>query len=195
MPDRVIRAELLNSEAWLALKDNADRLAYLSCLLGADTLGNMPAGLHRCVHAWRPYGIDTPEKAAKTLSDLADVDLVRLYTADSKQYLHIPRFKQSRRFLGKLWPLSPWSTIEEKQEDAKNSPVNHGESRHGVGVGVGVGVDKDQKHVVPSPKVGASYPQAQQINTVLQGMKVNTDKPAHRSREEQLAYVKAFGNK
>jgi hypothetical protein len=120
MPNRILRAELLESEPWLALKDNADRAAYIACLLTADTFGAMPAGPHRLVKLWRPYGIDTPEKASKVLSDLADVDLVRTYQADGKPYLHIPRFNQSCRFLGHLWPLSPWATNEEKQSALNN---------------------------------------------------------------------------
>ena len=140
MPNRIVRAELLDSEGWLALKDNADRAAYITCILTADTLGNMPAGPHRLVKLWRPYGIDSPEKAAKVCSDLADVDLIRLYVATGKPYLHIPRFNQSRRFLGHLWPLPPWITDEEKQRLTKKSPVSLRDPPEGVGVGVGVGV-------------------------------------------------------
>lgn len=148
MPNRILRAELLESEGWLALKDNADRAAYIACVLTVDTLGNMPAGPHRLVKLWRPYGIDTPEKAAKVCADLSDVDLIRVYESDRKRYIHIPRFQQSRRFLGHLWPLSPWATDDEKQSFAKksqvihkSSPVKLRESPIGVGVGVGVGVE------------------------------------------------------
>ena len=155
MPNRILRAELLESEGWLALKDNADRAAYIACLLTVDTFGSMPAGPHRLVKLWRPYGIDTPEKAAKCFSDLIDVDLVRRYLADGKPYLHVPRFRQSRRFLGHIWPLSPWTTKEEKQRLAQKSPVDHswspvihGDSPDGVGVGVGVGVGEIQQPVV-----------------------------------------------
>ena len=146
MPNRILRAELLDSEPWLALKDNADRCAWIACVLSADTFGNMPAGPQRLVKLWRPYGIDTPEKAAKVFGDLVDVDLVRRYTDRDKPYLHIPRFNQSRRYLGHLWPLSPWTTKEEKQRLAGKSPADHSESQEvsceppvGVGVGVGVG--------------------------------------------------------
>jgi hypothetical protein len=147
MPTRILRAELLDSEAWLSLKDNADRAAWISCFLSVDTLGNMPAGTYRLIKLWRCYGIETPEKIAKVLAELADVDLVRLYEIDGKPFLHIPRFGQSRRYLGHVWPLSPWNTEEEKQMVARKAPVNrrcaratHGEPPLGVGVGVGVEV-------------------------------------------------------
>ena len=125
MPTRILRAELLDSEAWLSLKDNADRSAWISCFLSADTLGNMPAGPNRLIKLWRAYGIETEEKVAKVLRELADVDLVRLYQVDEKPYLHIPRFGQSRRFLGHLWPLPPWATDQEKQQFEKKAPVKH----------------------------------------------------------------------
>jgi len=129
MPTRILRAELLDSEAWLSLKDNADRAAWISCFLSVDTLGNMPAGPHRLIKLWRAYGIETEEKVAKVLRELADADLVRLYEIgekpDQKPYLHIPRFGQSRRFLGHLWPLPPWATDQEKQQFAKKAPVKH----------------------------------------------------------------------
>lgn len=149
MPNRILRAELIESEPWLALKDNADRAAWIACVLTVDTFGDMPAGPQRLVRLWRPYGIDTPEKAAKCFGDLVDVDLTRRYTADSKPYLHIPRFRQSCRWLGHVWPLSPWATNEEKQRFDKKTHAEHmrppadlcGPPAE-VGVEVGVGVDK-----------------------------------------------------
>lgn len=148
MPNRILRAELLESEAWLSLKDNADRAAYIACLLTVDTFGSMPAGPQRLVRLWRPYGIDTPEKAAKAFADLIDVDLVRRYVSEGKPYLYVPRFRQSCRWLGHVWPLSPWATDEEKQRHAKKThvehmrpPADHGGPQAEVGVEVGVGVD------------------------------------------------------
>jgi hypothetical protein len=90
MPDRVLRAELLTSEAWLGLKNNDDRVCWIVLLLNADTLGNQPGGLNRLVHLWRHAGIDMPEKAAKVLVELVDVDLIRRYEDDGKPYLHVP---------------------------------------------------------------------------------------------------------
>ena len=124
MPDRVLRAELLESEAWLALKDNADRAAWVSCILTVDNFGDMPAGLNRLARLWRPYGLDTAEKAAHTIANLSDVDLARRYEVDQKPFIHIPRFKQRLRYVGNAYPLSPWATIEEKQLYEKKSPVN-----------------------------------------------------------------------
>lgn len=141
MPDRIIRAELLDSEAWLSLKDNADRVCWIAVFLTADVFGDLPAGPQRLMKLWRHAGIDTPEKVAHVKSNLADVDLIRTYSIAPKDYLHIPRYRQNRRYLGHVWPLSPWATIEEKQRFAKNSreELQRPQEDHVLGVGVGVG--------------------------------------------------------
>lgn len=130
MPDRIIRDELLESERWLSLKDNADRLAYLALLLRADNLGNYSAEPLRLVRLWRDFGIANTALVAKTLTELLDHDLVRLYdgpeklsTGEPTKYLHIPRFRQRLRYLKNVFPLSPWTTDEEKQRISNNSPV------------------------------------------------------------------------
>jgi hypothetical protein len=156
MPDRYLRAELLTSEAWLSVKDNADRCAWISLFLNADTFGNQPAGPHRLVHLWRIYGTDSTEKAAQCLSHLCDVDLCRVYEVDGKPYVHLPRFKQSRRYLGKLWPLSPWTTDEEKQRLAQKSQADHSDTQEASGdAPEGVGVVLNQK-LYPRPPVDNS---------------------------------------
>lgn len=124
MPDRILRFGLFTSEGWLALKNNDDRVCWIVLFGNADVFGNQPAGPHRLIHYWRHAGIDTPEKAAKVLSELADVDLVRLYTdpKDGKRYIHIPKYRQRLRYVGHFNPLSEWNTPEEKQRVANISP-------------------------------------------------------------------------
>jgi hypothetical protein len=158
MPDRILRAGLFTSEAWLRLKNNDDRVCFVALLPGADNLGNQPAGCYRLMHIWRLYGIDSPEKVAKVLLELGDVDLIRRYEVEHKPFVHIPRFGQSTRYPGRLNPLHPWATGEEKQVFAKKTPVNrmsphvnHRESHDGVGVGVGVGVGEKLTSALRKP--------------------------------------------
>ena len=127
MPDRIIRDELLESEKWLSLKDNADRLAFIALLLKADSLGNFSAEPFRLMRLWRDFGINTISLVAKTLCELSDHDLVRPYQVSDKQLLHIPRFRQRLRYLSESrnFPISPWTTDEQKQILAKNSPDSH----------------------------------------------------------------------
>lgn len=125
MPDRIIRDEILESERWLSLKDNADRLAYIALLLKADPLGNFTAEQYRLMRMWRDFGINTLQLVAKTMSELADHDLIRLYENDGKQLLHIPRFNAYYRYLSRIYPLSQWTTEQQKQLLAKNSQGMH----------------------------------------------------------------------
>ena len=124
MPDRIVRDELLESEKWLSLKDNADRLAFIALLLKADSLGNFSAEPFRLMRLWRDFGINTVLLVAKTMSELADHDLVRPYQVGDKLLLHIPRFGQRLRHLTRVYPPSPWTTDEQKQLVMNNSPVS-----------------------------------------------------------------------
>lgn len=125
MPDRIIRDEILESERWLSLKDNADRLAYIALLLKADPLGNFTAEHYRLMRMWRDFGINTLQLVAKTISELSDHDLIRLYEVGDKKLLHIPRFNAYSRYLTRIYPLSPWTTDQQKQLLAKNSHGAH----------------------------------------------------------------------
>lgn len=122
MPDRIIRDELLESERWLSLKDNGDRLAYIALLLKADSLGNFSAEPFRLLRLWRDFGINTQELVAKALAELADQDLVRVYESHGQRLLHIPRFGQRQRYVKRAYPVSPWNSDEEKQKVTNNSP-------------------------------------------------------------------------
>jgi hypothetical protein len=125
MPDRMIRDEILDSQAWLTLKDNGDRLAFISLLLKADSLGDFPASPFRLMRLWRDFGIGTPELVAKTLSELSDHGLIRLYSVDENRYLHIPKFRQSLRYISNTFPVSPWITEAQKQALTKKSQCDH----------------------------------------------------------------------
>lgn len=123
MPDRIIRDELLDSERWLSLPRNTHRLAFVCLIPKADPLGNMESSDGQLYRLWRdPLKLDARSAVPEILEALVSVDLVRLYTDAEKRYLHIPRFKQRLRYLGRLCPLSPWTTVEEKQRVENNSP-------------------------------------------------------------------------
>lgn len=125
MPDRIIRDELLESSRWVGLKDNADRLAYLALLLKADALGNFTADPWRLRRLWVDFGITNDQAVAKTLAELADHDLIRLYEHDGTRYLHIPRYRQVLRYTKRTLPRSPWCPTETNQSLATHSPSDH----------------------------------------------------------------------
>jgi hypothetical protein len=117
---------LLESSRWLSLKDNADRLAYLALLLKADAFGNFTADPWRLRRLWSDFGIVNDQAVAKTLAELVDHDLVRMYTEDGNRYLHIPRYRQRLRYTKRRSaPASPWCDREENQQHAEHSPGAH----------------------------------------------------------------------
>lgn len=126
MPDRIVRDELLTSDRFAAspaggadpeardyVAGNRARLAFLACLLHADTLGNLEASDGQLGRLWRDFGILGAAAVAATIEDLNARDLAKPYDHAGKRYLHLPRFRQSRRYLGRLNPLSPWTAPED----------------------------------------------------------------------------------
>ena len=115
MPNRVIRESLLSSDRFLGLRDNTGRICFVAIMLTADDVGNLEGSPPRLRRLWRDYGIDTNEKVAKTLAELADCDLVRVYEAENKQFIHIPRFRQFLRHVKRRAYASPWDDDEKIQ--------------------------------------------------------------------------------
>lgn len=200
MPDRLIRDELLESDRWLGLPTDTDRLAFIGLRLKSDDFGNIEGGIRRLSRMLQGFThIKTDEAAATTLLHLCDADMIRRYEADGREFYHLPRGRPAGSYLVRKCPASPWCKPDvalgkhvravRKQGLAKNLPGTSQERNPDVSQGVGVGVGIVEKHVVPSPKVGAP-PTAQQVNTVLEGMNVKSEK-RQLSKDEQLAYVKA----
>ncbi len=161
MPDRVIRDELLQSDRWLDLPTDTDRLAFVGLLLKCDDFGNLEGGprrLFRFLHNFTQ--VKTPEAAATTLLHLSDADLMRRYEVDKREYWHLPRFRPHRQYLVRSYPQSPWDS--ERTLGKERRVVNRGfalnqqlaenvvatsqpygdDIAEGVGVGVGVGVNQ-----------------------------------------------------
>jgi len=113
MPDRIVRADILESPRWLDLSSDTHRLVYLGILLCVDDFGNVEGGrrLWRKVHGFSQ--IKTEQDFVKLMSELQDVDLVRRYTAttsddEQREYWHVPRFRNLRRYTSRKCPISPW---------------------------------------------------------------------------------------
>ncbi len=156
MPDRVIRDELLESERWLDLPTDTDRLAFIGLRLRSDDFGNIEAGPRRMFRFFHQFTqIKTEEGAAVVLGNLAEADMIRLYRAGEpeRDFIHLPRSRPSGSYLVRKCPPSPWcdTTIElgkhvrliRNQGLAKNVPrtsqKRNGDVLQGVGVGVGEG--------------------------------------------------------
>lgn len=141
---RVVRKALLESERWLTLKDNADRLAYVWLLLNVDDFGNYSGERYRLMRAWRDFGITTVELTSKCLAELSDHGMIGLYDHEGRPFIHIFRLFNSRQWWTRIYPKSPFDDdidIEEKQRHTKKS-INHVSDTSNLGVrGKGLGVE------------------------------------------------------
>lgn len=148
MPDRIIRDELLQSTRWLDLPTDSHRLVFISLVLQADDYGNVEGGprrLYRWMHSFTQ--VKSEADSIKLMSDLQDVDLIRRYEVEGREYWHIPRFRNLRRYWSRKWPKSPFAEqdIPINQESRQKTSGVLAESSRNLPRGVGVGVGEDQK--------------------------------------------------
>jgi hypothetical protein len=105
MPDRIVRDELLRSHRYRTLTSDTLRLLFVHLVLCADSLGNCEATTTALGDA---MGRQVDEAtAAKWLTELGDVDIVRVYEVDGKRYCHIPKFRQRLRYPNGKHPRPP----------------------------------------------------------------------------------------
>jgi hypothetical protein len=118
MPTRLIRDEMLESEAVLSLPVEA-RWFYVSILLSADDVGLFEATtfkLTRRADIRRDHG-------ERYMEMLVDADLVRLYLVDGKRFGFIPKFRQRLQIKRLRYPPPPPELMRD-DEDALNKINN-----------------------------------------------------------------------
>jgi hypothetical protein len=148
MPDRVIRDELLRSERYWAVSMQAQQ-CYVHLLLVVDDAARFSGKnftLRASCFPGRPIEAHAMEKM---LSELVDVDLIRLYQIDGERYVFVPRFRNRRRYVSSSRYPAPPNTINDlppeksassqPQVIPKSASSQEERGRRGVGVGVGVG--------------------------------------------------------
>lgn len=114
MPNRLIRDEMLESEAILSLPVEA-RWFYVTILLSADDIGLFEATSFRLARR-----ADVRREAGdKLLEMLADADLIRLYEVEGKRYGFIPKFRQRLQIKRSKHPVPPLGLLN-GDEDAIN---------------------------------------------------------------------------
>lgn len=166
MPDRLIRDELLESERWLFLPADTDRLVFVGLIFRADDFGNLEGGLKRMFRFMQAFAqVRSEENAAAVILHLADADLLRRYEFDGREFFHLPRFRPHRKYLVRKCPPSPWcdrsATLGKVNRVsirglAKNMhDISHASAMH-VSQGVGVGVGENLKRSTQSPPVDNS---------------------------------------
>lgn len=120
MGNRLIREDILDSGRVQALPVEA-RWLFLSVMLTADDIGLFEASAFKLS---RRANIGATAMPAM-LAMLADVDLIRLYTANGKQYGFVPRFRQRLQVKRSRHPLPPASLLVD-DEDASSKINNLG---------------------------------------------------------------------
>lgn len=201
MPDRVIRDELLESERWLGLPTDTDRLAYVGLRLKTDDFGNIEAGPRKMFRLFMAFTEIRVESGADlTLERLVAADLIRFYTVhidgQDRRFIHLPRSRPTGSYLVRKCPPSPWCdpTVVlgkhvrsvRNQGHAKNLPVTSQQSNvdvsQGVGKGVGEGIGKElQGHAHPPPTGGAPKLDEQDLTRIFEAV-TNEYKSAYKSR-------------
>lgn len=155
MPDRIIRDEILESDRWLDLPSDTDRLAYLGLRLKTDDFGNIEAGQRRMFRLLNSFTqIKTDETCTIVLNHLSDADLIRFYESGDPphEFIHLPRSRPTGSYLVRKCPPSPWCDPDiqlgkhiraiRNQGLAKNIPVTSQERNPHVSQGIGEGIGK-----------------------------------------------------
>ena len=135
---RLIRKSLLESERWLTLKDNADRLAYISLLLNSDDYGNYSGEPYRLMRMWRDFGITSTALVAKTLSEMQDHDMIGLYSIGERPFIHLHRTFNTKQWWWRSFPKSPFPEDQDnpKKQRVSDLSIKPVLDRHKPGVGV-----------------------------------------------------------
>lgn len=106
MPDRIIRDELLTSERYWNVSDEA-KLLYIHLLISADDTARYTGKNFSLRTRCFPGRSMEAIRMETLLTELVDQDLIRLYEVDKERYVFIPRFKQRLRFINSKYPEPP----------------------------------------------------------------------------------------
>ena len=106
MPDRLLRDELLNSERYWSVSDEA-KLLYIHLILSADDTARYSGkNFTLRTRCFSGRGMET-NRMEILLSELVDQDLIRLYFVQDERFIFIPRFKQRLRYYNSKYPEPP----------------------------------------------------------------------------------------
>lgn len=160
MPDRIIRDEMLTSERYWSISNEA-KLLFIHLMLSADDTARY-TGKNFSIRT-RCFGgtAMTHEQLEELLKELVTQDLIRLYEVECERYVFIPRFKQRVRFINSKYPEPP-SNINDipkeklDQRQTKDSPKSDSSQTQDSlkTAEVKRSEEKRSKHSSPSSDVG-----------------------------------------
>ena len=106
MSDRVIRDELLTSERYWAVSNEA-KLLYIHLILNVDDTARFSGKNFTLRTSCFPGQAMEAAHMERMLDELQNNDLIRLYVVDGERYVFVPRFKQRLRFINSRFPEPP----------------------------------------------------------------------------------------
>jgi len=106
MSDRIIRDEILTSERYWLISNEA-KLLYIHLILNVDDTARFSGKNFTLRASCFPGQLMDPVQMERMLDELQSQDLIRLYTVEQERYVFIPRFKQRLRFINSKFPPPP----------------------------------------------------------------------------------------
>lgn len=106
MSDRIIRDELLTSERYWAVSNEA-KLLYIHLILNVDDTARFSGKNFTLRTSCFPGQAMEAAHMERMLDELQNNDLIRLYVVDGERYVFVPRFKQRLRFINSRFPEPP----------------------------------------------------------------------------------------
>jgi len=128
MPNRVIRDSVLDSDRYVGLTHDSERLLFLELILMADDFGLVPMNFAFLRRRASPCAGKSERQVNEMVEQLVERDLVRLYRSDSdSMFGFIPRFGNAPRAKKPKWPLPPEQpAFNEINELARSCIANAG---------------------------------------------------------------------
>ena len=122
MSDRLIRDEIIHSQRYWSVSDEA-KILFFHLLLSVDDTarysGNNFTIRSRCFPS---RGMEA-QRLDVLLEELMNQDLIRLYDNGDERYIFIPRFKQKCRYINSKYPEPPKDMCDLLVETDKDGKV------------------------------------------------------------------------
>ena len=103
MPNRELREGIRTSPTISELTDPAFRL-YVLLLTAADDFGRFHADPRLVNSACFPFGGTSPASVSKSLSQLGQKGIIKVYEIDGREYMEIQQWKQRKRCNNSKYP-------------------------------------------------------------------------------------------
>jgi len=126
MPNRIIRDALLDSERYLELTHDSERLLFIELLLCMDDYGLVPVNFTVLRRKTSVCVSKTKDQVLKMLSALADADLIRVYEHNGSRYAYVPRTMGRPQAINPKWPMPPPAIVGDDIANAQRHARNLG---------------------------------------------------------------------